>query len=861
MAKTGQMTQKRPPTAIALALISVGATCEQPRPRHELAASGVRVHRLTAAGAARGFDSGGTGLTTTVAAEGDYLLRGRELSVLVGGLGREGRARGAVLAAAIDGAPAEDGIVMLESTVWIGDRVAAIEVGSMEVVRREHGPALRIEGTVPLDGGVIRVYREFSLGRVATALSVTTRLERDGPALRVAVGHRIGWGGGAPFVPGEGRVAAAGDRLAQWVARDGEVAASVFAMHDQTLVVRPTFQQHGSATFASHTEVRGPWGRVGDGRSLVGRAEWVAARGGLAAAVRRLGWAWGRPFPERSVWARPLVAGLKVLLTDREGHPFLSGRPDPRGHVMMPLTTGLPSDDPRGRAAILQLVATAFGYSPSDPHPIDGAAGPPIALTLPAGGQVRFVVQDADGQPLLARLRIRGINGTKSPALGPEHRAEGAVETVLTLDGQVDVPLPPGWYEVVVSHGPEWSLHAETVRVTESLAPTVLAKLHAEVDPGDWVSADLHLHAAPSYDSQVSLEDRVVTLLAEGVRFAVPTDHNHVTSYEAAIAALAPGAMGTASGVEVTTWNPAFGHFNAFPVPYRADRAQGGAPPYQRLSPSRLFAALHDLGDDVLVQVNHPRLEPDIGYFDLMSFDPETGRAGGPYSDDYDLLEVWNGFDLDRIELFERVFGDWMAMLERGERHVATGSSDSHRVHMQWAGYPRTYIRVAASSHGDPAAVLNSLRHGHAFVSSGPFLEVAVAGAVAAESGDDGTTSGADGAAGDEGIPTSAGPGDSVVVAALPFDVSVRVQAPSWMDVARIEIYCGRQRVSTAAISPSQGAPAVLRFEGAIATACSLPAPLVVMARGDEPMRALLARDEALPIAFSNPIWVLPPSP
>ena len=57
-------------------------------------------------------------------------------------------------------------------------------------------------------------------------------------------------------------------------------------------------------------------------------------------------------------------------------------------------------------------------------------------------------------------------------------------------------------------------------------------------------------------------------------------------------------------------------------------------------------------------------------------------------------MEVFNGFDLARPEKVERVFRDWLAILARGQRVVATGSSDSHQVRYQLAGYPRTYIQL-----------------------------------------------------------------------------------------------------------------------------------------------------------------------
>jgi len=81
------------------------------------------------------------------------------------------------------------------------------------------------------------------------------------------------------------------------------------------------------------------------------------------------------------------------------------------------------------------------------------------------------------------------------------------------------------------------------------------------VETPGWIAGDLHLHAEPSYDSNVSLPDRIASLVAEGVEFAVATDHNHVTDYRPTIIATGARRMiASAPGVEITTWDPQWGH-------------------------------------------------------------------------------------------------------------------------------------------------------------------------------------------------------------------------------------------------------------------------------------------------------------
>ena len=37
---------------------------------------------------------------------------------------------------------------------------------------------------------------------------------------------------------------------------------------------------------------------------------------------------------------------------------------------------------------------------------------------------------------------------------------------------------------------------------------------------------------------------------------------------------------------------------------------------------------------------------------------------------------------------------EWFELINAGRRYTAVGNSDSHRLVYQWAGYPRTYVRV-----------------------------------------------------------------------------------------------------------------------------------------------------------------------
>src|SRR5690606_6462216 len=250
---------------------------------------------------------------------------------------------------------------------------------------------------------------------------------------------------------------------------------------------------------------------------------------------------------------------------------------------------------------------------------------------------------------------------------------------------------------------------------------SVRAVLKHELDTPGWVAGDFHIHAAPSFDSTIPLTDRVISLSAEGVEFAVGTDHNHVTDYAPALDETGLiDRLGAAPGVEVTTER--WGHFIAFPY-----AATNPAPPFEGVDPGVIFEALRSQAPNSVIQINHPRMSP-IAYFASLKVDAAVSAAGeidarenehdrgaraaggqagfdtragvallepAPgVSFDFDTIEVVNGFELNDEPVMERNLADWFALLNLGYRYTAVGNSDSHSLVHQWVGFPRTYVRV-----------------------------------------------------------------------------------------------------------------------------------------------------------------------
>ncbi|MFO0675090.1 MAG: CehA/McbA family metallohydrolase [Polyangiaceae bacterium] len=474
-------------------------------------------------------------------------------------------------------------------------------------------------------------------------------------------------------------------------------------------------------------------------------------------------------------------------------------------------------------------------------HFVPGSSGE-LHLDIAPGGEVRVRVTDSDsGKPIVARLIVHGIEGTMDPSFGPDYRASGAGPLVDLLRGDVSTPLPPGRYRIAATKGLEWSIDAKEVTVKSGIASSVELSLRHVVPTPNLVSCDLHVHARPSFDSPVSAEDRVLSLVSAGVDFAVPSEHNVVGDYGPALESTGLAReLAWVHGVEVTTYAPRFGHFGVYPFP------PGPVPPYRGTNAARVFAASRRGDPTRILQVNHPRLPFQIGYFETQHFVASRGTVPRSMRTDFDVLEVYNGFDLEKPERVMAVIRDWYSLLNQGFRIPATASSDSHRIQYQWAGYPRTFAAVhpGADVKGDvdTKAVIDALRSGHSFLTSGPVLEFDVDGQ---------------------------GPGGEVVPTGGTVRAHLRVRAAPWVDVTSVEIVVSGRSVAqipvatrAQALGPESGTPEeafarTVRFDQDIPIAV-LPGDtwLHVLVRGTRHHDTILPFMPYAPFAFSNPVWI-----
>jgi hypothetical protein len=683
----------------------------------------------------------------------------------------------------------------------------------------------------------------LEFGDSTVEASIAFRVGREDDALIAVVslppqaegGHTIGLRyevatlGRVAFVSGTGALADLGTVSGRFVSIDADPYAIGFASALGASAVSDEGAEQGSPM---RLTVTSPVSELGGPDRGV-----TALRVVVAPSAQKL---WGTLYQVSGVVTahiKGFVAGIgrhaRVFGLDEDGTPQVVADVDADGHFAL--------DVPN---------TVVEWYAALDPartsSPVHFTPGTPwdLRLDVSPGGDLQARILDPDtGKPITARLLVHGIDGTLDPSFGPDYRASGAGPIIDALWGEVMTPLPEGRYRVAATKGIEWSVDAKTVVIEPGGHVAVdLSPRHVVPTPGV-LGADLHVHARPSFDTPVSAEDRVLSLVSAGIDFAVPSEHNIVGDYGPMIATLdLTHELSYVPGVEVTTFTPRFGHFGVFPYPHIP------VPPYRATTPNGLFNAAHRGDPTRILQVNHPRLPMAIGYFNVFHYEPQKGQEPpASMRMDFDTIEVFNGYDMAKNERVEAVMHDWFALLNQGYRYTATGSSDSHRIQYQWAGYPRTLIAVGEAASGekgpvDTSAVVAALKKGHATVTNGPIIELEMEGAH---------------------------PGDELVTVEDPIRAHIVVRAAPWIDVTSLEIVAGNKTLKTLPIAsrPTKLGPELGTREEAEARSVrfdqelSLPLDaantwVVVVARGTRKLDDVLPFMPTVPLGFTNPVWV-----
>lgn len=220
--------------------------------------------------------------------------------------------------------------------------------------------------------------------------------------------------------------------------------------------------------------------------------------------------------------------------------------------------------------------------------------------------------------------------------------------------------------------------------------------------PG-WYRGELHLHTDHS-DASWTAAELAANLQRRGADFAALTDHNTISGLPEMLA-LEVADLLVIPGIELTTFS---GHALAL----------GSGRWYDwRTAPER---TINDIAQEVraagdLLVVAHPQAPPDEvctgcrwAYRD---FDPALADAVEVWSGRWDNPEGTNPGCLIR----------WHTWLNAGHRLAAIGATDAHGIN-DWEGAtPMTYVYAEGLT---VPAILQAIRLGHTYVSSGPVLQL-----------------------------------------------------------------------------------------------------------------------------------------
>ncbi len=461
-------------------------------------------------------------------------------------------------------------------------------------------------------------------------------------------------------------------------------------------------------------------------------------------------------------------------------------------------------------------------------------------LKNPAQGFVKVRIKNSQGEHVPGKVALLGLAGTKTPYFRPDNPVETGrswerfKNSCYPGEEGLEVPLPVGTYLVYASRGPEYTIDQKVLEVLKDEEYTLVFQIDKVVQTPGLVSLDPHMHTRKS-DGSVSIEERIKSVIAEGVDAAVASDHNTITDYSAALKKLRLDChLAVMPGNEVTT--PDVIHFNTYPLKVRPDEPGNGAINSASDEAGPLFLASREKDPGALIQVNHPRAG-SLGYFNNLALDQESAATALTAFDmDFDLLEVLNGpyFYFSNQAAVE----DWFHLLNRGYFFPLVGSSDSHTIDRGEPGYSRTYVFYSGEKADrlDWPSLLQPLKKGRSFATNGPVIEFRVNG--------------------------PSRPGDLLEAKAGKVDIHLEVRSAPWVDVAEVRlIFNGQRRI----IFPVRAKETdILKLEQDISLTLKEDTFICIEAAGtktlfpvlQETSTSGLLEDAAVPYALTNPVFI-----
>lgn len=566
------------------------------------------------------------------------------------------------------------------------------------------------------------------------AVDLETTLRNTGTApTEVGLGDAIQWAGAEHWGPGVG-FGLRGEKRLPWIAGIGRHSAYAIVAEDSQELFGPNGGAWSNPMQARRTLAPGEsvtyHRQIGIGpANAVGEAL-------RCASYQQPGNAIGMRIRARDSQQNP-VSGVRAILLKPDGTPWWINATGSDGVAILRA--------PEAGTYRVEVSANGRSVRPigSTEFVLDGrqAESPMLEVQIGAESRLQITVTEG-GQTVPARVLIEGVAPTPDPMLGPVGRGDGARNSVLlSPHAPRTVPVPAGTYRLRATRGGMYSLPETTVTVTEGSTASATLAITRVLDPSNhWFCGDFHSHQAPSLDSPVSLNDRVLAAAAEGLSVLAATDHNVTTDLRGALSEQRLERWLTVMlGNEVSTdiaVHPT-GHWNVYGTDPSTRTIIGNAVDLFELTPEALIQRVRQAAtaqhSSVAIQLNHPRSGAPTGMFDVFALDPQTGRSAMPgFSQAFDAIEIWNGRYQPQAD---NVMRDWLALLRNGAQMTGMANSDSHMIVQQEIGYPRTcFARPSATGAQTETAALGPValhaitQTRDALMTDGPLLSITTNG-------------------------------------------------------------------------------------------------------------------------------------
>jgi len=454
--------------------------------------------------------------------------------------------------------------------------------------------------------------------------------------------------------------------------------------------------------------------------------------------------------------------------------------------------------------------------------------------------RVKVRIRTSQGEFVPGKVTFIGLDPTRTPYFEPDDPIQNGrnweqfKNSCFPPEEGLEAKLPLGTYLITASRGPEYSVDHKVIEVLEGKAQDIVFHIDKVIQTDGLISLDPHLHTNLS-DARVSIQERIKSVVAEGVEAAVASDHNTITDYQPALEKLGLNPyLSVIKGNEITTSGVI--HYNSYPLHRREEEERNGAiwPLSEEVTP--LFEASRKKDPQALLQVNHPR-DGDIGYFNNYRLEMDSASFVGPaFSLAFDVLEVMNGpyfYSSNQIAI-----EDWLHLLNRGYYYPIIGSSDSHSIDKEEPGYSRTYVyyQGGKGDNLDSDSLFRAIKKGRSFVSNGPLVEFR--------------------------INDTHAPGDPLIRVQGKTKILIRVQSPPWISVDEVRLIINGERKII--FSVKSEAESLIKFDEEIELKLREDAYLAVEVLGNRSLYPVLQKQAKedryhranLPYALTNPVFI-----